>query len=130
MLPPLMRDLLVSRNEQITAGPGYPVADDACFNVYRWLHVHISTSESLTERRTLAQLCPRCQAALPCLAARVWLLCSSECPAYRQPQSPLLWSSHQAKPRHAGGQRATPAAPLPDNYALSHGDGQPGPWPA
>src|SRR5712691_2386319 len=48
MLPPLMRDLLVGRDEQITAWPGCPVADDACFNVYRWFHANVSKSESLT----------------------------------------------------------------------------------
>ena len=43
-----MRDLLVGRNEQITAWPSCPVADDACFNIYCWFHANVSESESLT----------------------------------------------------------------------------------
>jgi hypothetical protein len=48
LLPPLMRDLLVSHDEQITAWPSCPVADDAGFNVDCGVHIHLSESGSLT----------------------------------------------------------------------------------
>jgi hypothetical protein len=40
-----MRDLLVGRDEQITAWPGCPVADDARFDVYRRFHTNVSENE-------------------------------------------------------------------------------------
>ena len=50
VLPPLMRDLLMPRNDQITAWSGSPIADNTGFKVYCWLHTNVSGSAGLTPR--------------------------------------------------------------------------------